>query len=158
MEKYPLRNAEDDSDRKLLSDVARVGWHLVGITEGPKRPSYVFSVGLYHSFDQPEIIIIGLDTNVGGQLINSIGDQMQAGKTFRDQDIVNDIADGLPLALRVVTEEYYQSYLGYALWFYESMDFPVLQCVWPDKGARFPWDRDCDEGCRIVQHLAIPGG
>jgi hypothetical protein len=42
------------------------------------------------------------------------------------------------MAFRKITEEYYRKYLGYAVWFYESLDFPVLQCVWPDKMSRFP--------------------
>lgn len=158
MEKNPLPIAEDDSDRKLLSDIARVGWHLVGIPDDDEGPSHVFSVGLYHSFDQPEIMIVGLDTGTGGHLINAIGAQMQSGDRFGNFDIVDDIAEGFPLGFRAVTDEYYRSYLGYALWFYESLDFPVLQCVWPDKKSRFPWDDECDEGCSTIQRLIPPGG
>lgn len=154
MKKNPLRVAKDDSDRRLLADVERVGWHLVGIPED----SYVFSIGLYHSFDQPEIMIVGLEMAPSGRLLDAIGEQMRVGKQFRDRDIVDGIADGFPMGFRVVPEELYRSYLGYALWFYESHDFPVLQCVWPDKASRFPWDENCDEGASRLQRLVLPSG
>ena len=83
---------------------------------------------------------------------------MQLGKTFGDLDISDDIADGFPLGFRVVDDKYYRDYLGYALWFYESFDFPVLQCVWPDNSSRFPWDDNCDTGCRRVQVLTQSAG
>jgi hypothetical protein len=34
-------------------------------------------------------------------------------------------------------------HLGYALWFYCGMGFPVLQVVWPDRSGHFPWDPKC---------------
>lgn len=39
---------------------------------------------------------------------------------------------------------FYQDYFGYALWFYEGPNFPMLQCVWPDQNNRFPWDSEFD--------------
>ena len=42
MKKHPLPTAEDESDRKLLSDIARVGWHLVGIPGDNEGPPFVF--------------------------------------------------------------------------------------------------------------------
>ncbi len=154
MKKNPLPKAEDESDRKLLADIARVGWHLIGIPGDEDGPSYVFSVGLYHTFDQPEILILGLDFQIGSHLINDIGDLMKSGTRVANRDVVDGIADGFPLGFRTVTHEYYRPYIGYALWFYESFDFPVLQCLWPDRESRFPWDLDCDDSCRRIQRLS----
>ena len=35
---------------------------------------------------------------------------------------------------------WYHHFLGYANWFYQGEDYPALQCIWPDKNSRFPWD------------------
>ena len=158
MEKKPLPIAEDEPDRKLLSDIARVGWHLVAVQEDDDGPPYVFSVGLYHSFDQPEIMIIGLDQETAGRLVNNVGKLMQAGSDFHAKHVNNEIADGFPMGFRAVEKEYYGEYLGYALWFYESFEFPVLQMLWPDKQSRFPWNDNCEETCRSVQRLEIIAG
>ena len=50
----------DDNDRKLLQDVAEVGWHVVLIAEEAGTPGWAFSVGLYHTFRHPEVVVFGL--------------------------------------------------------------------------------------------------
>ncbi len=137
--------AEDDYDRKLLSDIEQYGWHLVGINDDPNGPAYVFSVGMYHRHQQPEICIFGLrDTGVMGQIVNEIGDLMQSGETFEDWQASDDVLDNYPCVFRAVDRSLYGEYFGYARWFYEGDDFPMLQCVWPDESGYFPWDSKFD--------------
>ena len=39
-----------------------------------------------------------------------------------------------------VDQAWYKYVFGYAIWFYRGIDFPVLQCVWPDKQQHYPWE------------------
>lgn len=134
---------EDDHDRKLLADIGSHGWHLVGISEDDDSPAYVFSVGLFHTLGQPEICIFGLsDTAVMGQIINGIGDLMREGQRFDDWHSSEDVLDGYQCIFRAVNEAHYHEYFGYARWFYQGNEFPMLQCVWPDRSGSFPWDSD----------------
>lgn len=153
MKKHPLRKAEDDSDRRLLADVEKYGCHIIGIEADEQGPQYAFSVGLYHTYDQPEIIIMGISFRIAAELINLIAEQMGAGKSFQDGDVSDSIAEGFPMAFRNVSPANYPDYVGYALWFYESPNFPLLQCIWPDRDQRFPWDEGCEEECRHIQRL-----
>ena len=155
MKKKQLPDARDDSDRRLLSDVENIGWHVVGILGDDVGPPYAFTVGLYHTFEHPEVMIVGLEPRSGGNLLNVLADQIQMGKRFGNLESVEFADVGFPLGFRAVNTEYYDSYLGYALWFYRSQDFPVLQCVWPDKALVFPWDDDCDDGCQELQRLTL---
>jgi hypothetical protein len=66
----------DEGDRKLVSDVQGHGWHLVGIPPRPGQPSWVFSVGLWHTFRTPEVAMFGLQMSDMGVWINRVGDQM----------------------------------------------------------------------------------
>jgi hypothetical protein len=50
----------DEGDRKLLENVEKYGWHVVLITGDKDTPGCAFSVGLYHTFKHPEIVIFGL--------------------------------------------------------------------------------------------------
>lgn len=136
---------DDDYDRKLLADIQNYGWHLVAIQEEEDQPDYVFSVGLYHTLGEPEICIFGLsDTRVMGQIINGIGKLMREGQRFEDWHASDEILEGYPCIFRSVGKSLYPQYLGYARWFYEGDDFPVLQCVWPDTHGYFPWQREFD--------------
>ncbi len=151
--KRELPQAIDDSDRKLLTDVERVGWHIVGIYDDEEGPGYAFSVGLFHTFGHPEIIVFGLPQETAGRIINIIGIQVQGGKRFKANDLSNDVAEGLPVVFKMVPKDSYRQYIGYALWFYRSFDFPVLQCVWPDKAGLFAWQDGYDHGFDQLQPI-----
>ena len=66
-----------------------------------------------------------------------------------------DILEGYDCAFRAVAKKQYKEYLGFARWYYKGNDFPVLQCVWPDKQHRFPWDDGFEERFRSRQPLLI---
>lgn len=141
---------DDDFDRKLLADVASHGWHLVGIDDDPEGPGYVFSVGMFHTLGHPEICMFGLSsTKTMGQIINGIGDLIRSGQSFDDWKESQDVLAGYLCMFRHVDPTSYREYFGYALWFYEGPEFPMLQCVWPDKQHRYPWDSNFDS--RMVQ-------
>ena len=53
--------------------------------------------------------------------------------------------EGYLVFFRKVEPRHYREYLGYARWFYQGDDFPILQCVWPDKAHHYPWHPDTSE-------------
>ena len=139
------RTPDDEHDRQLLGDIDEHGWHLVGIEADSDGPGYVFSVGIYHTLGQPEICIFGLsDGKVMGQILNTIGELMRQGQNFADWVESDAVCEGYPCVFRAVDRSLYAKYFGYARWYYEGNDFSMLQCVWPDRAGRFPWDNDFD--------------
>jgi len=61
---------------------------------------------------------------------------------FKDWHASSDILDGYSCIFRDVDRSLYPEHFGYARWFHEGDSFPMLQCVWPDKSIRFPWEPD----------------
>ncbi|MEM6469013.1 MAG: DUF4262 domain-containing protein [Planctomycetota bacterium] len=136
---------KDDNDRTLLADVERHGWHLVGIKGQDDDPGYVFSVGLFHTFSKPEVCIFGLrDTQVMGQILNQVGELLKSGEEYKDWDSSDDVLEGYSCIFRQVDSRHYALFFGYARWFYEDNNFPMIKVVWPDAGHCFPWDSDFD--------------
>lgn len=135
-----LPEPQDNGDRKLLADVARVGWAVVGIPEDDEGPGYAFSVGLFRTFGHPEVVLIGLPWEVSYRFINDIGVAVKAGKAFEAGRTYDDLAAGYPSAFVTVEPSRYQEYLGTAGWFYRGWDFPALQMVWCDRDRHWPWD------------------
>ncbi len=130
----------DDGDRKLLSDIDRIGWHVVMIPEENGEPGWSFSVGLFKSFRHPEIVVFGLPLELSGQVINGIGSDVQKGIAFEAGQEYGDILEGVLCTFRSVATRWYRPFLGYAAWYYEGLNFPVLQCIWPDKEQHYPWE------------------
>jgi hypothetical protein len=138
MAKKPPRPA-DEHDRKLLADVERVGWHVIGVEEDEKGPGFAYSIGMHRSLDHAEIILVGLNVPVMHRLINIIGEQIRSGCRFEHLDESGDVLEAYNVCFRRVGKRHYPGYLGYARWYYQGDDFPVLQCVWPDSQHRYPW-------------------
>jgi hypothetical protein len=131
----------DEVEQRVIDDVQRVGWHLIGIENDSEGPGFVNSIGLYHTFQQPEIIIFGLNSIATmSQIINNIGDEMRNGAGFEDWYESDQILEGNSCMFRNVERDIYPEYLGHAMWFYEGPDFPALQCVWPDRNGHYPWE------------------
>jgi hypothetical protein len=155
-------DGDDREEQQIIADVERVGWHLVGVEAQDAKPGFVYSVGLYHTFQQPEIVLFGLDRcAVMFDVINNIAEAIRQGASVDDWYESREILPGKTCMFRSFEREVYAEYLGDALWFYEGLDFPALQCVWPDDGGCYPWESECavDQSARqpvFTQRIGWP--
>jgi hypothetical protein len=152
--KFTLPEPEDESDRTLLSDIEKYGWHAVGVAEEANSPQFTFSVGLYYRHTHPEILIMGLKQSIAHSLICSIVDRVREGGKFEAGQLDTELAS-FPCTFVPVHPQHYSEYLGYGMWFYRSLptQFPVLQLIWPDKGGLFPWQSGYDSRFYQLQRV-----
>ncbi len=136
-----LPEPKDRYDRAVLSDIEKIGWSVIQIEpEPPRYPvRYSFSVGMYHTHQHPEIILLGLRPEIAGKIINTIGAMVVLGEKVEPDRVYTDYTTS-GTVFKVVDPRYYPQYLGYACWLYRGVDFPVLQCVWPLQSGHYPWD------------------
>jgi hypothetical protein len=144
---------EDDIERKLVSDIEEFGWHVIKIFEDDEGPAFAYSIGLFKSFSHPEIIIFGLDVHLMHRMINLIGEEVRQGRRFAEGDAASGILEGYDVQFHEVARRHYHEHVGHARWFYKGDDFPVLQCLWPDKKGRFPTDPGFAQALRPRQPL-----
>ncbi len=130
---------QDDPERKLLADVREYGWHVLAVGAGDEYPPFGYTIGMYHSFGHPEIIVFGLDVRVMFAIATGIGEHIKSGDRFEDWHESSNILEGYAVCFRNVERRHYRDHFGFARWFYQGDEFPVLQCVWPDAGGRYPW-------------------
>ena len=137
-------------DKKVLTDISEEGWHITGVfaKKDEKGPDWAFSIGLFHTFGHPEVIVVGLELETCMDVVSEIGKHIKNGKKY-DADIEYDDK----CVFRTVDGKFYQDYVGYALWFYEDDPFPIMQCFWPGKDGKFPWDDGCNAYVKEVQPL-----
>src|SRR5947209_11847293 len=81
-----LPEPADEHDRKLLGDVARHGWHVIGVEEDEEGPAFAYSIGLYRTFGHPEVIVLGLPVRVLHRIINAVGEEVRSGERFEHLD------------------------------------------------------------------------
>ncbi len=130
----------DVFEQKILADVAQYGWHVMKVLEKADSPGWAYSIGLYRAFRHPEIVVFGLNGDLMHAIINFIGQDIRSGKGFEPDKKYADLIEGYLCTFKTVSVAWYYPFLGYANWFYKGMDYPVLQCIWPDKKSLYPWD------------------
>lgn len=161
-----MRALSEDLDvveRQVLDDIAEHGCHIAVVDEPLLGPAYAYSVGLWHRFQQPEIVIVGLPAEVAEELIALVGEDAEAGKRHAEGAFSADLLHGYRVTFRSVPRSHLRGWLAAGVWAYEGDDFPVLQLVWPDKQGRYPWQPGVREGFAALQPLlasqpAVPGG
>jgi len=143
-------------DSKVLTDIRTEGFHIVGVfpRDDQEGPNWAFSIGLFHSFRHPEVIVCGLSLKTCMSVVSTIGTQVKTGERYEPDAMYDDILESpYRCTFRQVNPTQYREHVGYALWFYDPDRFPLLQCFWTDKDFHFPWDEGCEAYVQQAQPL-----
>jgi len=144
---------EGGNFEKLLADVAEYGWHVVKVLEQDDMPGWAYSIGLYRNFNHPEVVVFGLNGDLMHFVINSIGDDVRTGKIFEVDAKYPDLIEAYSCTFKPVSPVWYDDFLGFANWFYQNHSYPVLQCIWPDRNSRYPWEAEFNPSWLWAQPL-----
>ncbi|MBU6458128.1 MAG: DUF4262 domain-containing protein [Bradyrhizobium sp.] len=147
--------AQEEADEALLRNIRERGCHILTGGGDNENPPYAFSVGLALNYAQAEIIVFGMAPLQAARAIDTVCSRATFGKKFIDGDISSDVIPGRKACFVEVPVEFYEKYLGAALWFYQNWPepFPCLQLVWSDSEGRFPWEAGFDPALRKDQPI-----
>jgi hypothetical protein len=149
----PKPKPQTDADRSVIRDIATRGWHIVTVAERNDQPGWAFTIGLQGSFEHPEVIVFGLPGKVNQEIVERIARDIAAGTAHPAASTCDTILQGLPCEFRPVARGWYETFLGYAVWYYGDPNFPVVQFLWPDRENRLPDQSDFDPELAGLQPL-----
>lgn len=131
-------------DDRTIGHIEEYGCSVVSV----KRTNYGFgwsyTVGVFDTTGKPEIITVGLLPDTAHFALNEAAKLLRAGVDLthgRHRDLVGEVE----CEFRPVDQKWVEQLMGWALWYYDGSDFPVLQAVYPDLKNRFPEDEGFDE-------------
>lgn len=125
-------------EKKVIENIERDGWHCTGVLSDGVSPPFAYTVGLFHTFGFPELIIVGLPHQTAHPLLSDIVDLLLKGEL--DFNVPSDkVIKHFPVFFVKVEKAFYDSHLRSAEWFYEGDEFPAYQMVWPSEDGLFPW-------------------
>ncbi|HEX6810134.1 MAG TPA: DUF4262 domain-containing protein [Planctomycetota bacterium] len=139
------------SERQILDDVEEHGVHIVHVPERGERPPFSATVGLWHSFEQPEVIVFGMPREVAHMLLDAIADEASEGKTFLSGSQHDGLLQHYAVRFLDVPASLRGEYFTAAAWAYDGAPFSAVQLVWPDKQGRWPWSEGVREAFRECQ-------
>jgi Domain of unknown function (DUF4262) len=134
------------SDEEIARSVAAHGWHCIGVPDA--SPEFSYTCGLLTTFDHPESIIFGLDSETAYTVLSAMVDAIRDGGSFATPGMYDGVLSDLPIAVRTVHPSQHELYLGYAMghcrYTGKAGGLEAIQVFWPDKQGRFPFESECD--------------
>jgi hypothetical protein len=154
-----LPEPETEFDEGVLDHIREFGWSCVSITDrahpehaaanaalGP-HPVYdagfVYTVGLWLTWQHPELILVGAWTNAHAVLSAAVR-LVESGTAFSAGDESNEVLGTYPVRLGAVNDERALELLTFAHWANRRRPFDALQLVLPDKAVRWPGEAGYD--------------
>jgi hypothetical protein len=147
----------DADEQRVVNDIARHGWHLIQVPPDAEGPGFVYSIGMMETLNHPEIVIFGLDGVMMMQMVNGIGEEIIAGRPFREEGLYDGLLQGFACKFKPVASRFHTEYLGYAMWHRRHVGkigiLEAMQCLWPDKRGLFPDETGCHPEIAHLQPL-----
>lgn len=151
---------QDAGEQRVIDDIASFGWHCVSVlAEGTEGP-YCFTVGLFHKFQHPELIICGLKREVAHQILWNAVEGLTRGNRIDLKAATDELLVGYSCCFVEIPKSSYHEHVGWARWYYDGDDFPLYQIVWPSRDGYFPWHASATPEFREVQPVIghVPAG
>ena len=134
-----------EADERTITHIETYGCSVVqvGRTCDTEGPGWSYTIGVYDTCGKPEIIEVGLPFDTGHRLLNEAAKRLRSRvdlSSGRHRDMVGEV----DCEFRPVDPKWVKRLMGWACWYYDGADFPVLQAVYPDLGNRYPEDPGFD--------------
>lgn len=142
---------EDESEQKVIDDIAEYGWHCIHIFAEGEHVGYSFTVGLFQSYGHPELIIFGLSAQVAHQILAIAAAAAKAGSPIDLAQPTGALLEDYSCCFAEVPLAEYHEHVGYARWYYQGNGFPLYQIVWPSRSGLFPWHHQATAEFRAAQ-------
>lgn len=119
--------------QKIANNVLTRGYHLINVLGDARteQPTVTYSVGLFHTFRHPEIVMFGIAKELSNVVLdtlikNLVIEQKQnfiAGETYRG-------LTNRPAEFTIIPQNLVDAHLTGCRWFYSNNEFPVFECIW----------------------------
>ena len=139
---------------EFAADIATYGWIVMKVAaNSAPDPDFAYSIGLFQTYEHPEIILVGLDAETAHTIINDVGAAVRDGKRYAAGTTSDEFLEGYEVTFRAVPDHQYGAYLGWGRRYYAGRAVPALQLVFPDRSGRWPWDDHASPEFRAAQPI-----
>jgi predicted RNA binding protein YcfA (HicA-like mRNA interferase family) len=144
---------EDESEQRVIDDVAKFGWHCINIHPEGDEVGYAFTVGLFASYGHPGLIIFGLQSQTAHAILSIAARAAKDGAPLNLDQSTDALLEGYSCCFGQVSREEYREHVGYCRWFYYGNNFPLYQVIWPSRSGLFPWHPEATDEFRTAQPI-----
>ncbi len=138
-------------DAATIATVEQHGWCSLLV---PGTVDFAYTVGLWHSFQIPELVMFGLAGEHMQLWLNTCVERLREIGWPAAEAPFTGVIEGHQTMLRPVDESWRDALFGTAYRFYGGWSVPIWQLVWPDGTGRWPWNDEATPSSRTRQASA----
>lgn len=148
----------DERDQKALNDIEEYGCQVINVAAGEGEPSFTYSIGISLKQSKPDVLILGLKTELAHSIVNNYKNRLLQGEVFVPEKYYPDFLGDFNVCFIKVHKKYYKEYFGWGLWLHGGDDFEVLQMVWPTTEGVWPWAGEKSDFYKWAQPILTDTG
>ena len=127
----------NEGDERSISRIETFGCEVVQIQKTNTGPGWSYTLGVFDTCGEPEIIVVGLLEKTALFLLNEAARRLRQGVNLaegRHREMIGSVE----CEFRPVDPKWASHLMGWATWYYGGEPFPVLQAVYPTSRIDFP--------------------
>jgi hypothetical protein len=118
-------------DERTIGHIEEFGCSVVSVKRTNYGLGWSYTIDIFDTCAKPELITVGLPPETAHFALNEAAKLMRAGADLtkgRHRDLVGEVE----CVFRPVDPKWITQLMGWATWYYDGTNFPVLQAVYPD--------------------------
>ena len=136
------------SDPLVAKNITEHGCHVVHVLEEEELPGFTYSIGIEKCTSQPELIVTGLNRELGHWMINEYNRLVTEGEVFEEGSKYGGFLEGCDVIFKTVEEKHYDEYFGQAQRYYGGNNFAAYQLVYPNTSGVWHWEAEAPNNFR----------
>jgi hypothetical protein len=142
------------SEKKILDDIEKYGCHVTSVVDpSGNSPTFSYSVGIQKTCKAPEVIVVGLNSDLGHVIVNDYRDRVRKGEVFASGTLYSGFLDNFSVYVEPVDPAHREEYMLSDVWLYGSSDFKAVQIIYPTTSGVWPWDSNASDWFKSHQPL-----
>ncbi|MBP8183025.1 MAG: hypothetical protein A3G29_09340 [Burkholderiales bacterium RIFCSPLOWO2_12_FULL_64_99] len=144
-----------EEGEQVLENIATYGWHCVHIPQMGHQLAFTYTIGLYHSYKHPELLVYGANAKAACAMIKYVGTAARDDEALDLDQPTDKLMDGHSCVFVEVPYLNLPQRIEHGLWFYEGVSFPLRQIVFTSNQGLFPWHPESSVRFRASQPLLV---
>ncbi|MDD2977125.1 DUF4262 domain-containing protein [Aquabacterium sp.] len=144
-----------EEGEQVLENIATYGWHCVHVPQMGHQLAFTYTIGLYHSYKHPELLVYGANAKAACDMIKYVGTAARDDEALDLDQPTDKLMDGHSCVFVEVPYLNFPQRIEHGLWFYEDVSFPLRQIVWTSNQGLFPWHPESSVRFRASQPLLV---
>ncbi|WP_444945597.1 DUF4262 domain-containing protein [Microbulbifer sp. VTAC004] len=140
------------AEEKIVKHIEEYGCHVTSVFD-PKEedPSFTYSIGISQCTDAPEVIVLGLRSELSSWIVNEYNRRVTAGEKFEEGKFYEGFLDGFEVTFEAVAKKYREEFMLSCNWLYKGSSYNALQLIYPTVDGIWPWDNDASDSFKAIQ-------